>query len=357
MLRRIATRHMTLPVDPSSPPAYRRRHLARGRSRLARPAPWPTRRRSVGSQGATARSSRARQVEPAPPPALPGARAEPTAVAPADARPPPTCRPPRRCSTRSTAATSPTAKDAVSRGADLNGTNVLGLTPLELSVDLGRNQHLVPAALAARRRPATAPRRGAPARRRGAEAADAGPSALAAARAAERPSAAAQAAAPWPTPSPRRAAAPPACSPATAARRCRRPGSWGSTLPASVAAAAGPSAARRRRCPQRQATPPRAGTVADYWRLAGGFWRGPTARARLAADDRARSRLVIANIGVQYGVNRWNAFFFDALEQEAARRRAERDRLVRRAGRRRLGHQRCSSWSPACGCRCSGGNG
>ena len=32
------------------------------------------------------------------------------------------------------------ARDAVNRGADLHGTNVLGLTPLELSVDLGRNE-------------------------------------------------------------------------------------------------------------------------------------------------------------------------------------------------------------------------
>jgi hypothetical protein len=31
------------------------------------------------------------------------------------------------------------ARDAVNRGADLHGTNILGLTPLELSVDLGRN--------------------------------------------------------------------------------------------------------------------------------------------------------------------------------------------------------------------------
>ncbi len=33
-----------------------------------------------------------------------------------------------------------TAKDAIGRGADLNATNVLGLTPIELAVDLGRNQ-------------------------------------------------------------------------------------------------------------------------------------------------------------------------------------------------------------------------
>jgi hypothetical protein len=33
----------------------------------------------------------------------------------------------------------PAARDAINRGADLRGLNVLGLTPLELSVDLGRN--------------------------------------------------------------------------------------------------------------------------------------------------------------------------------------------------------------------------
>ena len=32
-----------------------------------------------------------------------------------------------------------TARDAISRGADLHGRNILGMTPLELSVDLGRN--------------------------------------------------------------------------------------------------------------------------------------------------------------------------------------------------------------------------
>ena len=31
------------------------------------------------------------------------------------------------------------ARDALSRGADMSGVNVLGMTPLELSVDLGRN--------------------------------------------------------------------------------------------------------------------------------------------------------------------------------------------------------------------------
>ncbi len=33
-----------------------------------------------------------------------------------------------------------TARDALNRGADLNGRNVLGQTPLDLSIDLGRNK-------------------------------------------------------------------------------------------------------------------------------------------------------------------------------------------------------------------------
>ncbi len=73
-----------------------------------------------------------------PPVAVPGARARTESVAPAE---------------RSAADLPPTealfdainrgdivtARDAISRGADLDGTNLLGLTPLELSVDLGRN--------------------------------------------------------------------------------------------------------------------------------------------------------------------------------------------------------------------------
>ncbi len=75
--------------------------------------------------------------QPAPP-ALPGARAEPAAVAPAEraaADLPPT----EALFDAVNRGDLPAAKDAVARGADLNGTNVLGLTPLELSVDLGRN--------------------------------------------------------------------------------------------------------------------------------------------------------------------------------------------------------------------------
>ncbi len=59
------------------------------------------------------------------------------------------------------------------------------------------------------------------------------------------------------------------------------------------------------------------GTVGAYWRLAGGYWRGRTARTAWTLTL-AVAALVVANIAVQYGINRWNAFFFDALEQKQA---------------------------------------
>jgi hypothetical protein len=73
-----------------------------------------------------------------PPPALPGAASNPSTAAP---------------SARSTIDMDPSdalfdainrgdigaAREAISRGADLNGRNILGMTPMELSVDLGRN--------------------------------------------------------------------------------------------------------------------------------------------------------------------------------------------------------------------------
>jgi len=74
-----------------------------------------------------------------PPPALPGSRAEPTAVIPPErvaTDMPPTEALFDSINRGDLAGT----RDAVSRGADLQGTNVLGLTPLELSVDLGRNE-------------------------------------------------------------------------------------------------------------------------------------------------------------------------------------------------------------------------
>ncbi len=78
-----------------------------------------------------------RNREP-PPPALPGSRAEPAAVAPAT-RAPVDLPPTEALFDAINRGDLAVAKDAVSRGADFRGRNVLGLTPLELSVDLGRN--------------------------------------------------------------------------------------------------------------------------------------------------------------------------------------------------------------------------
>ncbi len=77
-----------------------------------------------------------RQVAP---PALPGSRAEPTAVAPREKSS--LELPPNEALFDSVnRGDLPGAKEAVSRGADLESRNVLGLTPVELAVDLGRNQ-------------------------------------------------------------------------------------------------------------------------------------------------------------------------------------------------------------------------
>ncbi len=74
----------------------------------------------------------------APPPAVPGATARPGTVAPADrtvADLPPT----EALFDSINRGDIITARDAVARGADIDATNLLGLTPLELSVDLSRN--------------------------------------------------------------------------------------------------------------------------------------------------------------------------------------------------------------------------
>ncbi len=73
-----------------------------------------------------------------PPAAVPGAKPRTDSVAPADraaADLPPT----EALFDAINRGDIVTARDAISRGADLDGTNLLGLTPLELSVDLGRN--------------------------------------------------------------------------------------------------------------------------------------------------------------------------------------------------------------------------
>lgn len=74
-----------------------------------------------------------------PPPAVPGSRAEPTAVAPAS-RPALDMPPTEALFDAINRGDLAAAKDALGRGADINGRNVLGLSPLDLAIDLGRNE-------------------------------------------------------------------------------------------------------------------------------------------------------------------------------------------------------------------------
>jgi hypothetical protein len=76
-------------------------------------------------------------ARPAPPPALPGSRSQ---AAPAPATKPASEMSPNEALFDSiNRGDIAAARDALSRGADLNAQNVLGMTPMELSVDLGRN--------------------------------------------------------------------------------------------------------------------------------------------------------------------------------------------------------------------------
>ena len=73
----------------------------------------------------------------APPPVLPGTKAAPEAAAPIIS--PADLSPTEALFDAINRGDASAARDAANRGADLNGRNILGLTPLELSVDLGRN--------------------------------------------------------------------------------------------------------------------------------------------------------------------------------------------------------------------------
>ena len=75
---------------------------------------------------------------PPPPPALPGSHAQPTAVVPAD-KVVADMDPSSALFDAINRGDSVAARDAINRGANLDGRNVLGLTPIELSVDLNRN--------------------------------------------------------------------------------------------------------------------------------------------------------------------------------------------------------------------------
>lgn len=74
----------------------------------------------------------------APPPALPGAEAHGNGAAPAS-RAPSDMEPNDALFDAINRGDLEGARDAINRGADLNARNVLGMTPMELSVDLGRN--------------------------------------------------------------------------------------------------------------------------------------------------------------------------------------------------------------------------
>jgi hypothetical protein len=87
---------------------------------------------SKGGSGAPSVSKQA------PPPALPGAASSANRVAPA-VRPPTDMEPNDALFDAINRGDIATARDAISRGADLRARNILGMTPMELSVDLGRN--------------------------------------------------------------------------------------------------------------------------------------------------------------------------------------------------------------------------
>jgi vitamin B12/bleomycin/antimicrobial peptide transport system ATP-binding/permease protein len=56
------------------------------------------------------------------------------------------------------------------------------------------------------------------------------------------------------------------------------------------------------------------GSVRAYWRLAGEYWKGPTA-IQAWSLTLIGLVLVVGNIAAQYGINVWNRTFFNALER------------------------------------------
>jgi hypothetical protein len=91
----------------------------------------------IATPGGAGDAKRQRPAGPGPV-GVPGSRAEPVVVAPSE-RVPTDMPPTEALFDAINRGDLGGAKDAVNRGADINGRNVLGLTPLELSVDLGRN--------------------------------------------------------------------------------------------------------------------------------------------------------------------------------------------------------------------------
>jgi hypothetical protein len=92
----------------------------------------------VGTTGKAGRTATAPVKPPEPPPdAIPGSKPR-EAAAPAT-RPAGDMQPTDALFDSINRGDITAARDALSRGADLNGVNILGMTPMELSVDLGRN--------------------------------------------------------------------------------------------------------------------------------------------------------------------------------------------------------------------------
>ena len=92
----------------------------------------------VGTTGHAGRVQNAPQKPPEPSPdAIPGARPREGAARPT--KPAGDMQPTDALFDSINRGDIASARDALNRGADLNGVNVLGMTPMELSVDLGRN--------------------------------------------------------------------------------------------------------------------------------------------------------------------------------------------------------------------------
>ena len=64
-----------------------------------------------------------------------------------------------------------------------------------------------------------------------------------------------------------------------------------------------------------RSSPAPADTARAFFRIAGGFWQGETARLAWALTGMVAA-LVLVNLGVALLINRWNRFFFDSLEKK-----------------------------------------
>ena len=90
---------------------------------------------SIGGQAPAGMANRA---GPPPPAGLPGAQSNPGTAAPSE-KPPAMMDPTDALFDAINRGDIAAARDAVTRGADLGGHNLLGMTPIQLSVDLARN--------------------------------------------------------------------------------------------------------------------------------------------------------------------------------------------------------------------------